>query len=159
MSVKQVAQQLVAALPDDATFQDLDEFLWERSEVERGRDDLASGQVSSHAEVTGSQEPGMEGVLWSGHAAESLRAAVEEEERAALLSAVHEACRSLVAGEGSAISLPEMGDAGILEIAVRLARRRFRLLHERKGASIRMLWFTDNTTCYRNIRYFVGTRA
>jgi hypothetical protein len=43
--VKAVALQVVSALPEDADFSDLDEFLYERAMVERGRDDSRAGRT------------------------------------------------------------------------------------------------------------------
>lgn len=50
--VKEVARQVVNALPEEADFADLDEFIWERAEVEQGRDDFEAGRTCSLAEYT-----------------------------------------------------------------------------------------------------------
>jgi hypothetical protein len=47
--VKRIARQVVEALPDDASFSDLEEFLFERAMVEAGRDDIREGRVRTAA--------------------------------------------------------------------------------------------------------------
>jgi len=49
--VKRIARQVVEALPDDASFSDLEEFLFERAMVEAGRDDIREGRVRTAAEL------------------------------------------------------------------------------------------------------------
>ena len=49
--VKEIALQLVEALPEEADFSDLDEFIFERAEVETGRDDFEQGRTCSFEQV------------------------------------------------------------------------------------------------------------
>lgn len=50
-SPKQLAQQAVEQLPDDASIEDAMERLYLLASIERGRADAAAGRVVSHAEV------------------------------------------------------------------------------------------------------------
>lgn len=50
-SPKQLAQQAVEQLPDDASLDDAMERLYLLASIERGRADAAAGRVVSHAEV------------------------------------------------------------------------------------------------------------
>lgn len=156
--VKAVALQIVSALPDDADFSDLDEFLYDRAMVERGRDDLRAGRTRSPREAAPEIIPSLHPtVTWAEHATEALvealrtsHAASPEESRA-FGAAVATAVDSLVRAPQGGRSLPEMGDPSILEVALATARIRYRLIYDVQG-TVRILWFTDGITCYRNAR-------
>jgi plasmid stabilization system protein ParE len=157
--VKAVALQVVSALPDDADFSDLDEFLYERAMVERGRDDFRAGRTRSPGEaapdIVSSLQPT---VTWAEHATEAfveaLRTshAASPEESRAFGAAVVSAVESLVAAPQAGRSLPEMGDPSILDVTIATHRISYRLIYDLQGRTVRVLWFTDNTTCYRNAR-------
>jgi len=158
--VKAVALQVVSALPDDADFSDLDEFLYERAMVERGRDDLCAGRTRSPREAAPEIVPSRlhPTVTWAEHATEALveaartSHATSPEESHAFGAAVASAVDSLVAAPRAGRSLPEMGDPSILDVAVATERIRYRLIYDVHGAAVRILWFTNNITCYRNAR-------
>lgn len=69
MNVKRIAAEVVAALPADADFDDLDEFLFERAQVERGREDFEAGRVLSTHDVLGDTARDVSTVLWAESAA------------------------------------------------------------------------------------------
>jgi predicted transcriptional regulator len=50
-SVKQQAMEVIAALPDDCTFEDIQYHLYVREKVERGIRDVENGRVVSQAEA------------------------------------------------------------------------------------------------------------
>ncbi len=77
MNVKHIAEQVVAALHEGADFSDLDEFLYERSMVEKGRDECEHGKVLSNADVLWRRKAATPGPPWAEHAAAALREALE----------------------------------------------------------------------------------
>jgi hypothetical protein len=145
--VKDVARQVVEALPHDASFSDLAEFLFEREMVEAGRDDLQAGLVARRS-----------GAVWSNHAAKALGETLlgshssSASDTRAFEAIVTEASDSRRLLSATVTSLPEMGDATIREVPIRTARIRYRLLYEVVDGTVRVLWFTSNVTCYRNVR-------
>jgi hypothetical protein len=152
MNVKRIAAEVVAALPADADFDDLDEFLFERSQAERGREDFEAGRVVSTLDVLGDAAQGLSMVLWAESAATAFREAGETPDRNSLVAAVLEVARKLARTEETSITLPEMGDPSIREHHVRTPRSRYRILYDTRESNCRVLWFTNNTTCYRNVR-------
>jgi hypothetical protein len=154
MNVKRIAAEVVAALPADAHFEDLDEFLFERAQVEEGREDFELGRVLASREVLGETARDVFTFIWSQSAETSFREATDRQDHAqdSLVAAVAEVVRKLDHSEESDITLPEMGDPSIRERYVRTPRGRYRVLYDRQGSKHRVLWFTNNTTCYRNVR-------
>jgi hypothetical protein len=146
-SVKDVARQVTEALPDDADYSDLAEFLFEREMVEVGRDDFEAGRVTRRS-----------GAVWSNHAAQARGEALlgshsgSASDTRAFEAIVAKASDSGKLLSGTVTSLPEMGDATIREVPIRIARIRHRLLYEAVEGTVRVLWFTSNVTCYRNVR-------
>jgi hypothetical protein len=158
MNVKQIAGEVIAALPEDADFDDLEEFLFERARVEQGREDCEAGRVLSNAEVIGDAAVGESDLVWAEHAATDLREAIavaEEDSRivsGSLIAAVRRATQQLLRDKDKGITLSEMGDPSIRELHVQTPRTRYRLVYDTRGSVFRVLWFTNNTTCYRNAR-------
>lgn len=157
--VRDIARQIVDALPDDADFDDLDEFLWERVDVEHGRDDFDEGRIEPFRNIDpeAKAHPGVSALRWSEHAAESYRKTKQnwksrspaelEEFSSAVLQALESLNESLDAG----INLPEMGDSSIRELRARVKHIAYRIIYDVNEGHVRTLWFTDNKTCYRNI--------
>jgi plasmid stabilization system protein ParE len=160
VNVKAVAMQVVSALPDDAGFSDLDEFLYEREMVELGRDDFGVGRTRSLHETI--PDVGSSGTqpeaAWSEHAIEAFQEALRTSHSASAEEArdfgatVLAAANSLSSSPDLGRSLPEMGDPSIREVPVRTARIRYRLIYDVVGMGARVLHFTSNITCYRNVR-------
>ena len=50
-TAKEQVQQLLSALPEDATLEDIQYHLYVRQKIEQGLADVAAGRVVSHAEV------------------------------------------------------------------------------------------------------------
>jgi predicted transcriptional regulator len=50
-TAKEQVQQLLSALPEDATLEDIQYHLYVRQKIEQGLSDVAAGRVVSHAEV------------------------------------------------------------------------------------------------------------
>ena len=152
MNVKKIAGEVVAALPADAGFDDLDEFLFERAQVERGREDFEAGRVLSARDVLG-DAAGLSAVVWAQSAAEEFREAINtQDRRESFVAAVVEVARGLGRTDESSVTLPEMGDVSIREQHVETPRCLYRVLYDTRGSKYRVLWFTSNTTCYRNVR-------
>ena len=154
MNVKKIAAEVVAALPADADFEDLDEFLFERAQVEQGREDFEAGRVLSTSDVLGDAARDVSTVVWAESAATAFREANDEHDRSrdSLVAAVREVARDLGRSEEAGITLPEMGDPSIRERHVQTPRSRYRVLYDTRASNYRVLWFTNNTTCYRNMR-------
>jgi hypothetical protein len=153
MSVKTIAGEVVAALPADAGFEDLEEFLFERAQVEEGREDCEADRVLSARDVLGDAAADLSAVVWAQSAADLFREASDaHDDREVFVAAVVEAARVLARGTESSVTLPEMGDATIRERHLAIGRRRYRVIYDTRGSTHRVLWFTDNTTCYRNVR-------
>ena len=154
LTVKDIAYQLAAALPDDASLDDLSEFLYERSDVERGRQDCAAGRSLPNCEVLGADLTKSTQPVWSACAASALEATIEalagRHDRLSILSGARDATEECLVADG--ITLPEMGDPAIREIHVRIGTIRYRLIFERLDNSTNVLDWTNNTTCYRNVR-------
>jgi hypothetical protein len=152
MNVKKIAMEVVAALPADADFGDLDEFLFERAQVEQGREDFEAGRVRATSDVLGDAARDLATLLWAENAATAFREANATQDRDSLVSAVLEVARNLGRPGDAGVALPEMGDPSIREHHVRTPRIRYRVVYDTAGSKRRILWFTDNTTCYRNAR-------
>lgn len=158
MNVKEIAQQVVSALPEDADFSDLDEFLFERAIVEEGRHDFLESHTFPCCDVLGSEYFGEREPLWSRSAAEGLREiiAAAKEHYPADVSSILSGIRDIIVGLGSTETLdntlPEMGDPSIREIPLIVGYRHYRLIFDRQGGVPRVLWFTNNTSCYRNVK-------
>jgi hypothetical protein len=154
MNVKQIAAQIVAALPADAHFQDLEEFLFERAEVEEGREDFEASRVAAAADVLGAAAASLSDVVWAQSAAAAFRSAIDASGRSSgeFTDPVLAALRTLGRSGARDLSLPEMGDPSIRERHVEIAARRYRILYDTRGSTYRILWFTNNVTCYRNVR-------
>lgn len=129
--VKAVALQVISALPNDANFTDLDEFLFERAMVERGRDDLHAGRTRSpwKAAPTAVASTRNPNVTWSEHATEAflealrISHATSLDESRGFVATVAAEVDSLAAAPRAGRSLPEMGDPSILEVSVATAHR------------------------------------
>ena len=153
MNVKKIAADVVAALPADADFDDLDEFLFERAQVEKGREDFEVGRVLSTREVLGETTGEVSTVVWAQTAAAAFRREVNDgHDQDTLVAAVADVVSKLDRSKESGITLPEMGDPSIRERHVRTPHVRYRALYDTQGSKHRVLWFTSNTTCYRNVR-------
>lgn len=158
MTVKEAAQQVVSALPADATFSDLGDFLFERATVEQAREEFAIGSVLSTGDVLRDEVGEPATFLWAESAAggfEELRAAAKQhypDELPALIDGLRSALARIGTPEGGGITLPEMGDPTIREIRFRAGRLACRLLFESQDGACRILWFTNNTSCYRGVR-------
>ncbi len=152
MNVKEIATEVVAALPADADFGDLDEFLSERAEVEQGREDFKGGRVQATSDVLGDAAQDLSTVLWADSAATEFREAINRQNNESLVPAVLEVLRDLGRSEEKGVTLPEMGDPSIRERHVRTPRIRYRVVYDTCESKYRVLWFTSNTTCYRNGR-------
>jgi len=50
-TAKEQVQQLLSALPEDATLEDIQYHIYVRQKIEQGLADLEAGRVVSHAEV------------------------------------------------------------------------------------------------------------
>jgi hypothetical protein len=158
--VKRIARQVVEALPDDASFSDLEEFLFERAMVEAGRDDIREGRVRTAAELAPWANRGTwdVAVVWSEQSAVAFVEAFQgshsdsPENARAFEGAVAQAASHARLQPGGGVSLPEMGDPSIREVRIPTPRIRYRLLYEVADGVPRVLWFTSNTTCYRNVR-------
>ena len=50
-TAKEQVQQLLAALPEDATLEDIQYHIYVRQKIEQGIADVEAGRVISHAEV------------------------------------------------------------------------------------------------------------
>jgi len=50
-TAKKQVQELLEALPDDASFEDIQYQIYVRQQVQRGLDDVQAGRVVSHEEV------------------------------------------------------------------------------------------------------------
>ena len=50
-TAKEQVQQLLSALPEDATLEDIQYHLYVRQKIEQGLADVEAGRVMSHAEV------------------------------------------------------------------------------------------------------------
>ena len=160
LGVKDVARQVIEALPSDANFSDLAEFLFERAMVEAGRDQIRDGQTPSAVDFAPGAKPGAwdPTVVWSEQSAHEFVEAFQashsgspEEARSfegAVADAARRACLSPLGGT----SLPEMGDISIRELRIRTERISYRLIYEVVEDTPRVLWFTSNVTCYRNVR-------
>jgi hypothetical protein len=141
--LKQAAREVVEAMPDDADLSDLAEFLFEREMVETGRDDFVAGRTLSRA-----------GVAWSQQADRCFKEVLSSarwrstEEARCFEVAVEEAAMRL----GKGVSLPEMGDPRIREVRVASPLISYRVVFETVGGAARVLWFTNNQSCYRNVR-------
>ena len=152
MSVKTIAGEVVAALPADAGFEDLEEFLFERAQVEEGREDCEAGRVLPARDVLGDAAADLSAVVWAQSAADLFREESDaHDDRVAFVKAVVDAACALARAESS-VTLPEMGDATIRERHLAIGRRRYRVIYDTRGSTHRVLWFTNNTTCYRNVR-------
>lgn len=157
---RDVALELAKALPEDADFDDLDEFLWERVDVENGRDDFVEGRIRSSREIMGEREvtPEVGALNWSESAAESYLKSLDHwsstssAELTMFESATLQALESLVASRRAGITLPEMGDASIQELRVRVNDIAYRIIHDVRDDATRILLFTDSRTCYRNMK-------
>jgi len=152
MNIKEIATEVVAALPADADFGDLDEFLFERAQVEQGREDFEAGRVRATSDVLCDVARDLSAVLWAESAATAFGEAQNAQDRDSLVVAVLEVARKLGRSEEAGISLPEMGEPSIRERHVRTPRSRYRIVYDTRGSKYRVLWFTNNTTCYRNVR-------
>lgn len=154
MNVKKIAAEVVAALPADADFEDLDEFLFERAQVEEGREDCEAGRVLSTPEVLGDAAQDVSAVVWAERAVTAFRQATDEQDapQDAFIAAVIVVAREIGRANEAGITLPEMGDPSIRERHIRTPRTRYRVLYDSRNLKCRVLWFTSNTTCYRNVR-------
>lgn len=65
-------------------------------------------------------------------------------------SAVLRALQAVIESPEAGISLPEMGDPSIREVHFRMPRPVCRIIYDVEESVVRILWFTDNRTCYRN---------
>ena len=157
-TVREIARQVVDALPEDADFSDVDEFLYERAMVEQGRDELAAGKTRWPGRLTPLTDAKRPQVVWSEHAAADFEVtlasseASSPEEAHAFESAVLQAASSVASDPGVGMTLPEMGDPSIKEVPIGTSHIRYRLLYDFKDRVVRILWFMNNTTCYRNVR-------
>jgi hypothetical protein len=150
----------VDALPDDADFGDLDEFLWESVDVERGRDDFAEGRISRFRDIARESVPGAEvgHLIWSDQAAEYYGETLQNlrthfpDDLNHFEPNVQKALQSLTGATSEGITLPEMGDPSILELRVRVGRHMYRIIYDLLESKPRILSFTNNKTCYRNVR-------
>ena len=50
-TAKEQVQQILAALPEDATLEDIQYHIYVRQKIEQGLADVEAGRVVSHAEV------------------------------------------------------------------------------------------------------------
>lgn len=167
-NVKAVAQQVLDALPPDADFSDLDEFLFERAQVEDGRDEFYAGSTRSLQEILPGAEipPTTSTTPWSDLAASELLEArrnshsTSMEETAAFEKTVLAAVESIVAAPERGLSLPEMGDRSIREVRIKTPSRiTYRIVYDVLDNGVRILWFTSNITCYRNIAAAVESQS
>lgn len=164
VAVKDVARQVVEALPHDAGFSDLAEFLFERAMVEAGRDDIRDGRVRTGAELAPWATRGTwdVGVAWSEQSAVAFVEAFQSshsdspENARAFEAAVAEAASHASLRSGDGVSLPEMGDPSIREVRIPTRTIRYRLLYEVTDGAPRVLWLTSNITSYRNVRGKAG---
>src|SRR5262245_21162333 len=136
MNVKRIAAEVVEALPSDADFGDLDEFLFEREQVQQGREDFKTGRVLSSQEVLGDVAREMRTVVWAQTAAAQFRD-VNDTHGATFVAAVVEVLHCLGSSKESDITLPEMGDASIRERHVATPRTRYRLVYETRESQHR----------------------
>ena len=155
-TVRDIARQVVEALPNDADFTDLDEFLFERAMVETGRTDFELGRTRRAEDLLQTAGETRLHALWSEHAAKAFLEALKTshsgspDDTRVFATAVAEAYVAFPT-QGS-ISLPEMGDPTIREVPVRTPRLPYRLLYDLVDGVLRVLCFTNNVTCYRNAR-------
>ena len=158
MNVKEIAQQVVNTLPEDADFSDLDDFLFERAMVEESRQDFDESRTLPCCDVLGSEYFSAREPLWSRRAAEGLGeiiAAAKEHYPAdmfSILSGIRDIIVGLDRSENIEDTLPEMGDTSIREARLMVGNRSYRLIFDRRGGVPRILWFTNNTSCYRNVK-------
>ena len=108
MNVKRIAAEVVAALPADADFDDLDEFLFERAQVEQGREDFEVGRVLSTREVLGETTGDVSTVLWAQSAAAAFREVNDGQDppQDSLVAAVAEIVSSSIVRKNRASRFP-----------------------------------------------------
>src|SRR5262249_39244650 len=124
-----------------------------RAQVERGREDFEAARVLFARDVLGDAAGDLSSVLWAQSAAEAFREAINTEDlRESLAAAVAEVARDLDPANESSVTRPEVGDVSIRERYVETRPGRYRVLYDTWGSRYRVLWFTNNTTCYRNVR-------
>jgi hypothetical protein len=153
LSPKQVALQIANALPDDASLEDAQEFLWERQMAERGREDAAAGHFGVPSELASTPAAG---VQWANVAIEDFRDTLRQwtsrDQPEELWSAVAGAVAQVAGNPATGHSLPEMGDSAILEVPAIHGLTALRVVYELTKGAPRILWVTNNVTCYRNVR-------